>query len=76
MFAVIDRVLLDPVPFPKPDQLVWLTDVTAKGDETEPSPGNLLDLATGVRSFAAVAGYYQTRSTVQTAAPSRASRPS
>jgi predicted permease len=54
-FAVLDAVLLQPLPYRGADRLVFLQEVTATGQVNPPSHPNFLDWRERVRSFDGVA---------------------
>ena len=43
MFALVDAVLLRPLPFPEPERLVWAKGVFSRGDRAAVSPPDFLD---------------------------------
>ena len=57
IFSVVDAVLLQPPPFPKPDRLVtlWQTDPNNANRPVEPAPANFLDWREQATSFERVA---------------------
>src|SRR4029453_15353972 len=57
LFSVIDGVLIQPLPFPQPDRLVVLSEVSERrgGAETGVSYPDLRDIRAGATSFLAVA---------------------
>jgi predicted permease len=57
LFSVVNGVLLDPLPYPKPDQLVALYSRTAASPWWSISYPNFLDWVRDNRSFSALAGY-------------------
>ena len=60
LFAVVDAVLLRPLPFPDPDALVRVFDTNAKAgiERTGVTTGNLADWRRRARAFKGIAGYY------------------
>ena len=57
-FSVADFVLIRPLPFPEPQQLISLRETTP-GYSMELSPGNYKDWKDGARSFSAMSAYFQ-----------------
>src|SRR5690349_1183564 len=57
LFSVVNGVLLNPLPFPHPDQLVALYTRTAEGWPSTTSYPNFLDWTHGNHSFGAIAIY-------------------
>ncbi len=58
VFSVLYAVVLRPLPFPKPDELVAVNGHFDQGAERNPvSPGEFLDIQNQNRSFAKVAAY-------------------
>ena len=53
-FSVVDAAVLRPLPFPGPDALVRLREVTPQGEPFSLSEPDYLDYARSVRSLAAV----------------------
>ena len=51
MFALVDAILLRPLPFPEPDRLVMLWEQTPASPRTRVSPINLLDWKARSRTF-------------------------
>ena len=51
IFSVIENVLLRPLPFPAPEQLVWLNGKFPQSDEAAVSPLDFVDYRAGNRSF-------------------------
>lgn len=64
MYAVVDSVLLRPLPYPAPDRIVAVKQVLASGRTTPFSDPNFEDLTTDSEAFAALAEYRQTTATV------------
>lgn len=67
-FVLVDRVLLQPLPFPEPESLVRIAQVHAVSspDSTGASRADLKDLRETSRALSHVAGYYTTPRTVRT----------
>ncbi|HVR42349.1 MAG TPA: ABC transporter permease [Thermoanaerobaculia bacterium] len=57
IFALVDAVLLRPLPFPAPERLVMLWETTASSDRESVSPLNLIDWRDGSRAFENIAGF-------------------
>jgi putative ABC transport system permease protein len=57
MFSVVDGVLLRPLPYPKPDQIVSVSEVSARGSLMNVADPNFDDLRAMNRSFSAMAEY-------------------
>jgi hypothetical protein len=57
VFSVVDAVLLRPLPFPHPERLVRIWEVTPDGTPFSMSPANYLDLRAAARSLDTVAAY-------------------
>src|SRR5690348_3055072 len=56
MFSVVDRVLLQPLPCPRPDRLVFLESTDPDGKPMPVSPQALMDYRDRSQAFSAVAG--------------------
>ncbi|MBA2604569.1 MAG: ABC transporter permease [Acidobacteria bacterium] len=63
VFSVVDAVLLRPLPFPHPERLVRIWEVTPDGTPFSMSPANYLDLRAAARSLDTVAAYGELDST-------------
>ena len=57
IFSVVNSVLLNPLPYWQPDQLVALYSATAEGDKSTSSYPNFRDWVHDNRSFSALAAY-------------------
>lgn len=57
MFAVVDGVLLEPLPFPEPDRLVRLWETTPSRPFRSLSPANFLDVRAGVDAIQDLTAY-------------------
>ena len=57
MFALVDAILLRPLPFPAPDRLVMLWEQTPASPRSRVSPINLLDWKARSRTFEGMAAY-------------------
>ena len=51
LFSVVDAVVLEPLPFPEPEELVRLQELTPDGDSMSVSAANFLDFKAQSRSF-------------------------
>ncbi|HUE85872.1 MAG TPA: ABC transporter permease [Vicinamibacterales bacterium] len=60
VFSVVDAVLLRPLPFPEPDRLVRLYEVTPDGAPFSISPTTFLDLADSGTTLERIAAYRET----------------
>jgi len=56
IFGVVDAVVLQPLPYESPDELVRVRERTPRGDSFSLSEPNFLDLRAGQQSFANLAG--------------------
>ena len=77
IFAVIDRVLLRPLPVPSPEQVVWvrMTDSKFAGRVSRGvNPGDERDVRTRATSFSRMAAYNWGEATVQPGEDSPAER--
>ncbi len=57
IFSVVDGVLLKPLPYPEPDRVVQVREVSAKGNQMPVAEPNFVDLHDRSRSFDALAVY-------------------
>src|SRR5712692_10360520 len=57
VFSVVNGVLLNPLPYRQPDELVALYSATAEGDRSTSSYLNFRDWVSDNRSFSALAAY-------------------
>jgi putative ABC transport system permease protein len=57
MFALVDAILLRPLPFPEPDRLVMLWEQTPGSPRARVSPINLIDWKARSRTFESMAAY-------------------
>jgi putative ABC transport system permease protein len=57
IFGVVNAVLLQPLPYPDPDRIVRVREITEQGGRPTLSDANFLDLKEQSRSFAAFAQY-------------------
>ena len=57
IFSVVNGVLLQPLPFDRPDQLVMLRELSDKGSPMNVPEQNFLDWQSGARSFERMAFY-------------------
>ena len=59
VFSVLNTLLLRPLPFAQPDQLVWISNFNRSGLSAQTTQvGHMLDLRERARSFSAIAGYF------------------
>jgi hypothetical protein len=59
VFSVVNTLLLRPLPFAQPDQLVWISNFNRSGLSAQTTQvGHMLDLRERARSFSAVGGYF------------------
>ena len=70
LFAVVDAVLLEPLPYPEQDRLVrvWESRETAPSVRELPSPGNFKDWREHGEVFESVASWYVSSVTLRDAA--------
>jgi len=60
VFSICQALLLRPLPFEKPDRLVWIANGTSENLSAQTvQVGNLIDFREQTRSFDGVAGFYQ-----------------
>src|SRR5512138_487436 len=57
IFSVADGVLLRPLPYPEPDRLVQLKELSARSTEMPVTEPNFLDVRAGNHSLEALAQY-------------------
>ncbi len=57
IFSVVNAVLLRPLPYKDPEQLVWIWEVQAQQDRSQFSPAEFLDYQAQNQSFTALAAY-------------------
>jgi len=57
VFSVVDAVMLEPLPYPAPEQLVSLWELETTRGRSNVSPANLVDYARESSSFAGLTGY-------------------
>jgi macrolide transport system ATP-binding/permease protein len=67
IFSVVNAVLLNPLPYREPQQLVmlWERNAELSKERNNPSPGDFLDLRTQPQIFDAVTAWYETAFTLQ-----------
>ncbi|MGH9835700.1 MAG: ABC transporter permease [Blastocatellia bacterium] len=67
IFSVVNAVLLKPLPYENPDQLmmVWESNRELAKDHDSPSPGNFLDLREQKAVFDSVTAWFETARTLQ-----------
>ncbi|HET8697896.1 MAG TPA: ADOP family duplicated permease [Gammaproteobacteria bacterium] len=68
LFAFVSAVLLEPLPYPEPERLVWIQENHAEIPARPISYLNFLDWQAGNESFAAMATFRRVRSTFSTGA--------
>ena len=60
VFSLCQALLLRPLPFEKPDRLVWIANGTSENLSAQTvQVGNLIDFREQSRSFDGVAGFFQ-----------------
>src|SRR5690348_11035 len=59
IFSVVNGVLLSALPYPNPERIVQIWQVSPKGGENQFSDPNFTDLSSQSRSFAAIAEFAQ-----------------
>src|SRR5438105_9851533 len=57
LFSVVKAVLLNPLPYPQPERLVWLAEANESGVEMRVALPNFEDWKRLNRSFSALAAY-------------------
>ena len=57
IFSVLHSVVLQPLPFPQPERVVWMTETTPQGDDFSVSEPNYLDFREQARSFERLAAF-------------------
>lgn len=57
MFSTFNTVVLQPLPYPKPDQLVWLWSLTPSGAQNSTSFDDYRDFRDGTHAFQSLAAY-------------------
>jgi predicted permease len=65
IFTVVNAVLLRPLPFPEPERLVQLFEVSEKSPRMNVPEANFLDWQEGSRSFAALAMFRGSETTIR-----------
>ena len=62
LFALVNGIVLSPLPYPEPDRLVRIFDINtqAGGNRVGVASGNLADWRVRAQAFEGVAGYYST----------------
>src|SRR5688500_16323020 len=64
IFSVVDAVLLAPLPYADPTQLVYVWETMPGDDQRGAAPANFLDWRRESRSFAGLAGWFATTRTL------------
>lgn len=64
IFSVLNAVVLRPLPFPEPDRLVRIFEVTPQGQDFSTSPPNVLDFRQRNRTFESVGAFATSRRTL------------
>jgi putative ABC transport system permease protein len=64
IFSVLHAVLLRPLPYPEPDRLVRIGELTPQGQEFATSPPNLLDFRERSATLASIGAFTGTRLTL------------
>lgn len=57
IFSVVNGVLLQPLPFEDPDEIVWVSEVNARGGPMSVAWPNFRDWKASLRSFSGLAAY-------------------
>jgi len=57
IFSLVDGVVLRPLPYPAPERIHRITNVTAQGDNAAFAAADYLDVKRETTAFAAIAGY-------------------
>ena len=72
LFALLDGIVLRPLPYPQPDRLVRIFDTNREAgvDRAGAASGNIDDWRTRTSAFAGIAGFYSTGRTLSTDAGS------
>src|SRR5262245_65632000 len=59
VFSVVHTLILRPLPFANPNQLVWITNLDVSGLSGQTTQvGHMLDLRERTQSLSAIAGYF------------------
>ena len=64
VFSVVDALMLRPLPYAKPDQLIALWEYTPSGTRTTVAPGNFVDYSNLGSAFGGLAAYTATTAVV------------
>jgi putative ABC transport system permease protein len=64
IFSVMYAVVLRPLPFPEPDRLVRIWEVTPQGEDFSTSPPNVLDFRAGSRTLESIGAVGQAQMTL------------
>ncbi len=57
MFSTLNTVVLQPLPYPRPDRLVWLWSLTPSGNQNSTSFDDYRDFRDGTHAFQSLAAY-------------------
>ncbi|HSG49058.1 MAG TPA: ABC transporter permease [Longimicrobiales bacterium] len=64
IFSVVDGVLLEPLPYPQAERIVWLSEQNTRGGRMAVAWGNFVDWRAETTSFAGLAAYGNGSTTV------------
>src|SRR5215831_2006742 len=71
IFSVVNALLVRRLPYPNPERLVWVEEVSKEGTQ-EPWGGHFLDWQEHNRTLAGIAAYdYETRTLITKGGPER-----
>jgi putative ABC transport system permease protein len=57
MFSTFNTVVLQPLPYPRPDRLMWLSSLTPAGNQNSTSYDDYRDFRDGAQAFQSLAAY-------------------